>query len=61
MCNCLMAANITKQRQSDIMCLLMKIHKTIFEIVLKKKETKSNHASRYNQSLIGYIEDRRMC
>lgn len=37
MCNCLMAANITKQRQSDIMCLLMKIHKTIFEIVLKKK------------------------
>lgn len=57
-----MAASITKTKKIRHYVPLNETHKTTFEIVLKKKkETKSNQASRYTQSFIGNVEDRMMC
>lgn len=33
-----MAVNITKERETEIMCLLMEEHNTIYEVLLQKKK-----------------------
>lgn len=56
-----MAASITKTQIVKHYVPLNETHKITFEIVFRKKEPKSNQASRCTQSFIGNVEDRIMC
>ena len=56
-----MAASITKTETIKHYVPLNETHKITFEIVFRKKEPKSNQASRCTQSFIGNVEDRIMC
>lgn len=56
-----MAASITKTETIKHYVPLNETHKITFEIVFRKKEPKSNQASRCTQSFIGNVEDSIMC
>lgn len=56
-----MAASITKTKTIKHYVPLNETHKITFKIVFRKKEPKSNQASRCTQSFIGNVEDRIMC
>ena len=56
-----MAVNFTRRETAEHYVPLNETHKITFEIVFRKKEPKSNQASRCTQSFIGNVEDRIMC